>query len=314
MPSLLPNSKPNLMKTNYGILLSTGLLILLFACSQNRKENMQGFVNPVIDSTSNSFISSSAALENGNDSKHKFIRKAEVKFKVRNVVNATYEIENITRRFDGFVTYTNLQSTIDNKITTVVSADSSLETTYFSVVNHITLRIPNTHLDSALKTIAPLIDHLDYRIIKTDDVALQLLSNQLTQDRVSKSEKRLSKAIDSRGKKLKETSNAEELVLNKKEQSDNAMISNLALQDQIDYSTIALSIYQRQVMKREVLPNDKNIDAYKPGFGSRMVEALKTGWEVLESILVALARIWWLIIFTALIYIGWRRVRGKILK
>ena len=271
------------------IILGLGLSILLFGCGQSRNEQMES--KAMADSTSNAFISSSAAVENGKDTTRRFIRTADLKFKVKSVIKSTYDIENITNRQGGFVTFTNLTSDINNVTTTAVSADSSLETTYYTVTNSITLRVPNTKLDTTLKEISNNIDYLDFRIIKAEDVALQILSNNLTQKRSAKNEERLTNAIDNRGKKLNETTVAEEILLSKQEQADNAKISNLSLTDQIKFSTINLSIYQRQTIKRELISNDKNIDAYEPGFGTKILDALKYGWDILETFIVFLTKL-----------------------
>ena len=79
--------------------------------------------------------------------------KADIKFKVKNVPKSTYAIEDATTKFGGFVTYTNLQSTISEKNETKVSQDSTLETTKYIVENNITIRVPNTRLDTVIKTI-----------------------------------------------------------------------------------------------------------------------------------------------------------------
>jgi len=302
------------MKVMSKVWVALGLLVFLFACSQNSKERLNNVESSIADSTANQLISSSATEENFKDSKRKFIRTADIKFKVKSVVNATYAIENITHQFGGFVTYTNLSSAIDDKTTIPVSADSSLETTYFSVVNTMTIRVPNTELDTTLKSIASLVDYLDSRLIKADDVALQMLSNNLTQSRVAKNEERLVNAIDNRGRKLNETAHAEELFLNKQEQSDNAKISNLSLQDQVNYSTVSLSIYQRQALKRELVYNDKNIDAYTPSLGSRVMESLKTGWEIIEELIVFITRLWTFIILGIVAYFTYRKLGGKLTK
>lgn len=282
------------MKSLSKLLAALILITLFFACSQSSSDATK--MNEEMSADTTAFISSSAAVETGKDSTRKFIRTADLKFKVKNVVNATYAIENITNKIGGFVTYTNLSSEIDNTATTAVSADSSLETTYFTVVNNMTLRVPNTQLDTTLKLITSLIDYLDYRIIKADDVALHLLANDLTQERTKKNEKRLTDAIDSKGKKLNETANAEELLLKKQEESDNAKISNLSLKDQINFSTITLLIYQRQDIKRELISNYKNIEEYKPNFGKRIIGAFHTGWEILQNAIIFLAQIWGLIL------------------
>jgi len=292
------------------IILGLGLAISLFGCGRADHEQMES--RAMADSTSNAFISSSAAVENGKDTTRRFIRTADLKFKVKSVIKSTYDIENITNRQGGFVTFTNLTSNINNVTNTAVSADSSLETTYYTVTNSITLRVPNTKLDTTLKEISNNIDYLDYRVIKAEDVALQILSNNLTQKRSAKNEERLTNAIDNRGKKLNETTVAEEILLSKQEQADNAKISNLSLTDQIKFSTINLSIYQRQTIKRELISNDKNIDAYEPSFGNKILEALKFGWDILETFIVFLTKLWGLFLFAIVVYFVYKKYGHKL--
>ena len=290
--------------------LGFGIVVSLFSCAPSSEEQMNA--ERVSDSTSNAFISSSAAVENNKDTTHKFIRTADLKFEVKSVIKSTYNIEDITNRQGGFVTYTNLTSNIDNVTNIAVTADSSLETKYYTVSNSITLRVPNTKLDTTLKEISKNIDYLDYRIIKADDVFLQILSNNMTQERSAKNEQRLTNAIDNRGKKLSETTVAEEVLLSKQEQADNAKISNLSLMDQINFSTINLYIYQRQTLKRELISNDKNIDEYEPGFGNKMLDALKFGWDIFEAFLLFLIKLWGLFLFGIVAYILYRKFGHKL--
>jgi hypothetical protein len=195
--------------------------------SPEGNENATSEMNMIaVDSAAS--ISSSAATVNKN-SNRKFIRTVEVKFKVKNVAKSTYAIEDATSKFGGFVTYTNLTSNIFDENRTKISPDSTLVTAKYKVQNNITIRVPNTKLDTVIKTIAKQIHFLDYRIIKADDVSLQMLSNQMAQRRGISSEKRLENAIDNEGKKLKEIANAEENLNNKKEQNDAAKIENLCL-------------------------------------------------------------------------------------
>jgi len=298
------------MKTT-GLCLTTCLIALLFACNQTQKESKENLTTAKTASEGNGILSSSAAVENAKDTTHQFIRTADLKFKVENVIRSTYAIERITGQFDGFVTYTHLSSDVNHQTVIPVSADSSLETIYYTVINEMVLRVPNTQLDTTLKSIATLINYLDHRTIKADDVALQLLSNKLRQERVSKNEKRLTRAIDNRNHKLKETMNAEDLLMNKQEQSDQSKISNLSLHDQISFSTVTLAIYQRQALKRELVSNDKNISSFKPPLGSRITDAFKEGWEVMESIIVFMAQIWWLLVMIGFGYLLYRIYQKK---
>ena len=299
----------------FKLISSVIITILFLSCSQAyEEEGMENAAQMESVSDENAFISSSAAVENNKDSTRKFIRTAELKFKVKNVLASTYSIENITNRQEGFVTYTNLISNINNVTTTAISVDSSLETTYFTVKNDIILRVPNTKLDTTLKEISKNIDFLDYRIIKAEDVALQILSNSLTQQRSEKNENRLINAIDNRGKKLGETTIAEEVLLSKQEQADRAKISNLSLADQINFSTINLSIYQRQSIKRELISNSKNIEAFEPSFGSKVVESSKLGWKVLEALILFLIKIWGLFLFAIIVFFIYKMYKHKLKK
>ncbi len=303
----------------HSLLIAAWLCFAIFGCRQSESPNQaiqdrteteernykadeksenQGYADSVTVGNG----SSSAAEENPRDKEHTFIRTSDVRFKVKNVEAATYRIEDITNMHGGFVTFTHLNSTIDNVATTPISADSSLVTTSFTVANIMTIRVPNVRLDTTLKDIARLVDYLDYRIIKAADISLQLQGNTLAQTRMATNRKRLVQAIENRGKKLTDVTEAEESLLDKQQQADDALLENMGLNNQVKYSTVQLYLYQRQGIKRELIANDKNIAAYRPGFGSRLLESLQSGLEVVADILVSLTKLWWLFLF---IILGW---------
>jgi hypothetical protein len=283
-------------------------MALVVSCENKNEEAIE---SAAAESSANAMVSSSAAVENGKDSSRRFIRTAELKFRVKNVVQATYNIEDITKRQGGFVTYTNMTSNTDDVTITAVSSDSSLESTTFTVSNDITLRVPNTRLDTTLREISRNIDLFDYRIIKAEDVALQILSNNLAQKRNAVNEQRLTQAIDQRGKKLGETTEAEELLLNKQTQADEAKISNLSLKDQVNFSTVSLKIYQRQTVRRELIVNEENIEAYEPNLFIKLWESIKTGWRILEMVIVSLVKLWGFFLFGIILYVLYKKFWHK---
>lgn len=242
-------------------------------------------------------ISSSAAVEK-EGSTRKFIRTADIKFKVKNVPQSTYTIENITNKFGGFVTYTNLQSTIIDEFETKISLDSTLQTIRYNVENDIIIRVPNKRLDTVIKSIAKQIDFLDYRIIKADDVSLKMLSNQISQTRSANNQKRIEKAIDTKGKKINDIMEAENTLANQKEQNDNAKLENLSIEDQVNFSTLTIKIYQNESVKQEITANTKDSNYYKPNIGIRILDSLKSGWYVFLEIIVFLFQIWWFLLLT----------------
>ncbi|ASS48487.1 MAG: hypothetical protein A3D31_07995 [Candidatus Fluviicola riflensis] len=294
-------------------------LLLLAACAQSneskstapqKKEHADYGMNrmnePAATATdeTSTFVPSSAAVETGADSSRRFIRTANLKFKVKSVINATYDIEEIVRDHKGFVTFTDMKSNIDNVDTRAVSADSAVEITRYTITNTLTLRVPNKLLDTTLKDIARNIDYLDYRVIKAEDVALSILEKQLTQRRAARSGERLASTFDN--KNLDPTA-AAELQNRQEEAADNATIETLKLNDQIAYSTIELQIYQRQGIKREMVAGYKQIDEYQPGIGSRFSDSFAFGWEVIVELVLFLTKLWVLILLGIGTYVAYKR-------
>ena len=297
------------MNKNTKIVLTLLALGLIVACKESVAEETPDYSeNVATDSTS--VVSSSAAVENKN-SNRKFVRTADVKFKVKNVAKSTYAIEDATTKFGGFVTYTNLQSNIHSEDRTKVSQDSTLVTTKYKVDNNITIRVPNTKMDTVIKTIAKQIHFLDYRIIKADDVSLQMLSNELAQKRSNSSEKRLANAIDSKGKKLNQVVDAEATLDAKKEQNDASKLQNLSLQDQVNFSTLTLNIYQDESIKQEMVANEKSINAYRPNIGLQIWDSVKTGWFMLENIVSFLVVLWPFALLGFLGLLGYKKFLKK---
>lgn len=303
------------MKTHRLFLFAFALILAVSGCkkaSVYKSESSSGMNDIGADTiTASDMVHSSAAIEGKSDSAHRFIRTADLKFKAQNVLKTTYDIENITNRLGGYVAYTKLSSNILSTETKAISQDSSLVITRFSVSNDMTLRVPNTLLDSALKLISRNIKFLDYRIIKADNVALQLYAGKQTQKRVAKHQKRVSSAIDTKGGKLHETTEAEESLNQNQKEADNAEIENLTLEDQINRSTITLTIYQNEETRFEKIGNEKDIREYEPAIGTKILEAISNSWYILEAFIVFLFSFWTFILIAVICLISYKFYRKK---
>jgi len=265
-----------------------------------KNENNQGGLDRV-------FSSSAAKVDEG-DTIHKFIRTGDIRFKVKSVADATYKIEDITRRFKGFVTYTTLNSRIDRQKERVISPDSILKTTYFTVENTITIRVPSKNLDTTLKQISQLVEYLDYRNISANDVRLQILSNQLEKRRLARYNERLSNISDKGNSNyMNDKAYIEENLLQKQAQADQSLINDLSLEDQIEYSTITLSLYQGQELNHELIANEENIEEFKPSLGSRIGDSLMMGWYFIEDLVVGLIAAWPLFLILFVVFLVLRK-------
>ncbi len=293
------------------------LIATTYSCGSAYKDeapeqNIAAIDKAMADSVSvNGFMSSSAARVTKRDSVRKFVRTADMKFKVDNVQKSTYIIEDIINKHDGFVTLSNLHANISYTNRTQVSADSSLETIYYVTENTMSMRVPNTSLDSVLKEIATQISFLDYRVIKAEDVSLQLMANKWSRKRAEKHHGRLEKAIDAKAKKLRETTEAEESLAGKEELADYNLLNSISLVDQVNYSTVNLQVYQRETVKKELIANEKDIRAYEPGLLTKMKESLADGWWFLEGFILFICKLWPLIPVALLAWLVIRRQMKK---
>jgi hypothetical protein len=225
----------------------------------------------------------------------KIIRTADLTIKVKDVTRSTYEIEDITEEFGGFVESANQSNEIIEQSKTEVSKDSILEITKYSIKSNIEIRVPSKNLNATIKAISRQIGFVDSYNIKADDVSLRMRSNELTQKRSITTEKRVEKAIDTKGVKMKDVINAENTLAEKKEERDNARLENISMQDQVNFSTLSIQIYQDELVKKELIANATDINSYKPSIGTRIADSLKSGWYVLANIIDFIFRIWWFI-------------------
>lgn len=293
------------------------LVALAVSCKSENKENAvpekaaaaeKGVSAPGTAPSSNS-LSSSAAVEK-NDGRHKFVRTADIRFKVKDVAKSTWAVEDAVAQAGGFVISTELKSDISDTQQSKMSEDSIVKTTRYTVFNDMVIRVPNTNLDAALKTISREVGYLDYRVIKAEDVNLQLKSNDLAQKRLARHRLRVGSAVDAKGRRINDINNVENDLLGKQEASDTAQLGNLALEDKVAYSTVALKLYQDETLKHEVLVNPENA-AFRTPFGTRTLDSLQTGWYILEGIITFLLNFWPFLIAGILVYFGVKKLGKK---
>ncbi len=236
-------------------------------------------------------ISSTAAVT-GTDTNHRFIRTADLAFRVKNVVQATLGIEDIVNAHGGWIAHTRLHSEPRGTQSVPVSADSLIVLSSFEMMNTISLRVPDEELDVVLREIGAWVDLFDHRDIMADDIKLRMTANALAERRAKAHSQRLGRAIDDRGRRLRETVSAEEALLASDEKRDQNILHNLDIADRVAYSTVSLAIHQPTVTRREMKASDQAISAYTPSFGSRMQDALANGWDLIEILIMGLFAIW----------------------
>ncbi len=280
------------------------ILITMIACSRSAA-NAEAYV------AESKIAKDSLISDRGTQSKDsntdvqispQWMRTAELKFKVSDILKSTDAIESIAQQFNGSVIDTKLNTVIVQTNQTAIHKDSSSIATHYNRTNTIILRVPNTKLDTILKCISRNALFLDYRNIKSEDVSSQSLTNTLSQNRVRKTESRLENAIATKRSKLTETVEAETLLNNQAEQKDQAYIDQFILNDKIKWSTIVLHIYEKENINYEIISHEKTMIPYAPSLGQEFISAISTGWNICIRSLIFLLNIWPIIIIGIALY------------
>lgn len=286
----MKNLNSNFLKLS-GIVLSTS--IILFSCGPSREEKYYS------ETSAKAFADSvSEAIQSINqtpmkaDSNRAFVRNADLSFKVKDVKTATFDIEHIVSEHNGYVTSSVLESNVNYKNSVRTSKDSMLDIINYTVHNNIVMRIPNKELDKTLTEISTLIDYLEYRKIKADDVTKQFQSAKLSEVRFINHKKRLEKAIDTNGKKLDQMTNAENELLVKQEWADDSKLNTLELAHDVSYSTVTIAIYQKETTKKEAYVYTLPSEPYQPNFGIKLLESVTGGASVFGEILLFFVKLW----------------------
>jgi len=292
----------NIIRTinNNVIIAGVTLTFVLFSCSPSAEEkSINGSYNYAeameqakADSLSPNMLNSSAVVAATKDSSHIFMRNADIKFSVKDVRKATHNIEHIIRKYDGFITYTNLAGSKIKNNSVRVTEDSVTNVYNLNVWNEITLRVPNNNLDSALIEMDKLVDFLDSRTITADDVKLKLVAAQLNTKRNQKMIGKLDKTIEKQGKKLPETMDGLNTLDYTQLVQDEQHLNLLDLKDKVNYSTVKLYIYQPETTTYETVMLPTEITPYAPSFANKMADAGKMGWNILQGILMFFVTIW----------------------
>ena len=226
------------------------------------------------------------------DSNRAFVRTANLAFKVKDVKLATFDIEQIVTNHNGYLTSSDLISDINYKNSIRVSQDSMLDITNYNVHSDIVMRIPNIELDKTLTEIANLIDYLDYRKIKADDVTKEFLTAKLYEHRFTNHRSRLEKMIDEKGKKLNQIEEAENDLFIKQELADNSKLHTMELVHDVSYSTVSIKIYQKETTKKEAYAYTFPSEPYQPNFGSKFLMSLSDGASIFGEIILFFVKLW----------------------
>ncbi len=249
-------------------------------------------------------FSSAAAVPSAIDSLKKFVRTAEMRFRVKNTAEATLRIEDIALRNGGFVINSNLNSDVELRQTTPISRDSALETTRYSIHSQLVIRVPYRLLDTTLRSIGRLSDFLDLRHVNAEDVGLQMLEQYLARLREGIYLTDLDRSEENKNSPKADRARASRAA------SDQARIETLKLEDAIRFSTVTVDIYQLPQIRQTMVANT-DVPLPQQPLASRLGEALRSGAEILIVLFLGIVHLWGVILIAVVGYLTFKWLRKK---
>lgn len=293
------------MKRFLPVFITSFILVNISSCSHSQKEDSIAISRAIADSSIVSFIHNVGdSIEPGSAmGERRFIRTANLRLKVDKVEDAVSNIELKSRALGGFVSFSHLQNAVQDSNNILISRDSALQSIHYEPKGALILRVPDYRMDSLLADLSRSSSVILNREIRCDDVRIQILANRLSHQRVKKINQRLSADIDLKGRKLPEIEQAEKTMEEKDESADNAMLSNLALDDAVKFSTVSIEIYQDPVIVYKQIAREKTLTEYQTPFLTQLVESLSDGWKLVEDLILSFSKYWSVLLVSGVGYL-----------
>lgn len=242
-----------------------------------------------------------------NGTTHNFIRKADLKLKVTNVLKTTQAIEDLVKKKGGYVSSNDLNSEIESESVVKFKVDSLKEIKCYVTNNRVAIRIPNKQLDTVLRGITGMASFVDFSRLQSDDVKMKLYANELAEKRYMRFTKRVEQKSNINTSKLHQNLNAEEQALQKQTLADEKSIQSYDLADQVNYSTVSLIIYQSPVTAYETLAIPAIIEPYEPSYILKLGCGFMKGFSLIKNFSLFLVESWGLILILVTLFFSIRK-------
>ena len=270
------------MKRN---IMAIAMVVVLFGCNSEKKDEAADI--SILKSEVDQADSSSTA---------KIIKTADIRFRVKDAWKTKREISARIKQYGGTLVEAAVENRIQEQDKVKYSADSLSEITLYNTEGRITAKIPAENLDQFTDDIVAHADFVDQQSLLFDDQSIDYLANK------AKARNR-SEAVTSISKNDVKEKNVISKTLELKDAYVDKQTSNFQIDSKVKSSTVTLSFYQGNTIKKIMIAND-NLGDYRPGFLKRLSLSLLNGWFILTEFLLILANIWTLIVLALVIYFG----------
>lgn len=289
-------------------LIIPAMIFIGFLSSCDQQSNSSYAV--VADSTASYEESKAATATNTEsqislDSSRQYLQTAYIKMQVKKLQETKQRIRQIVSLQKGFILSSELENNVADEKNIVRDQDSAISIRQVSTTNTYSLKIPAQNLDSTIFLLEQIGVRIDNSSQKAEDISLQWAQNSsLYNDSTIKDLKSV-KATNNAG--IKKVMTMHEL----RQQQRSAKLENQELAYNIRYADLKLDIYEAPILQTLIIPNTDQYQHYKTPFGYQFRQALSGGIDLFQTIVVAIAHLW-LVLLTAAVFIFlWKAYRRK---
>jgi len=259
-------------------------IITLISCSESLKESSEQFEDVSLESSETSMLDSEDNLTNNEDNKltenRKIIWSANLRFQVADVDISTKSLQQICKQYGGFISSMDLTST------------------NYQIANAVQMRISNDKFENLIDDIKKQAIYVDEIKIHSNDVTEEFIDIQSRLKTKKEVRDRYIDILNTKTGNVKDIIAAEEAIRKITEEIEAKEGRLRYLKDKVNFSTIAITMYQKVEFKSEP-------EIYEKPYVKKLVEGLSNGWSIITSFILFLSNIWPIVILTGLLI--WKR-------
>lgn len=201
----------------------------------------------------------------------KIIKTASVRFKVKSVQESTQTIKALVNDYEGYI------------------SNMRFSNNSYQKENSFTIKVPKNNFDKLLDSLSPVAEFIDHVEITSKDVTEEYMDVETRLKTKLEVKARYEEVLRKNAKTVKDILETEEKLRIIQEEIEVAQGRLKYMVNRVSFSTINIVLYETVEYKQQP-------DAYKRTFGSEIVEALSSGWNLIKSIFLGIIYIWPLIL------------------
>jgi hypothetical protein len=232
----------------------------------------------------------------------KFIKTADMHFKVKNVQRTCEDVANLTAAYHGLVMHHVMKSSVERNYDNPISRDSVLHVSAYNTLADMIVRVPSDKTEEFMNAVGKMAVYIDNRNMNIEDKTLDYFATNLK----VQSQSDIIAGQKTHDIKIK---NAESVMALKNDVIDEK-VNNRRIDAEVKYSTIALNFYQINTIAKEVTVND-DPSAFQEPFFTQLGNAVANGWSGFNSVVVFIANLWVLFVVFAMAWYGYFLYKKK---